>query len=118
MNVSIVQTTSLSDLHQLLGASYWASENTSYCPAAAYHRAQTEKLLALINEARPILLAPTVDTRAFRRLLVKYFEAKLLTQVPYIAKLRYPTDWCDKELCKEVVEKWVNGDYGIGGNTC
>lgn len=111
MIVSIVETTSLADLHQLLGASYWAMIETEGTNAWSYHRKQVDILLELIGEARPILFAQPVDRRAFRTLLVKYFEGVLLTEVPYIAKLRYPSDWLDKQLCKDAVEKWVNGDY-------
>ena len=111
--MNITECTNLADLYQQLGASVWCSQNTSD-PTAEYHRKEAEKWLALISEARPILFARPVDMSAFRKLLVKYFEAELLTGVPYIAKLRYPSDWLDKELCKSVVEKWVSGDYDGG----
>lgn len=108
MNVTDCRT--LADLYQQLGSSIWCSHTTSG-QAAWYHDEQAGKWFDLINEARPILLVQPVDRRAFRRLLVRYFEDDLMSQVPYITKLRYPGDWLNEELCKEVVEKWVNGEY-------
>ncbi len=111
--MNVIDCKTLADLYHQLGASVWCSRTTEGS-TAEYHAARAEKWFALINEARPLILkttSNTIDKQAFRRLLVKYFEDDLLSQVPYIADLQYPGAWLNEELCKEVVEKWVNGEY-------
>jgi hypothetical protein len=116
--MNVIDCKTLADLYQQLGATYWCSRNTEGW-YTRHHRERTKKWLALITEARSILLdVPIVDQRAFRKLLVKYFAADLMSQVPYIAGLRYPSDWLNEELCKDVVEKWVNGEYDVEEVTC
>ena len=109
--MKITDCKTLGDLYQQLGASTWAAYDTEGV-IQQYHKDEACKWLRLITEAWPILMTSPIDRRAFRRLLVKYFSYNLLSQVPYLVPgFKYPSDWLNEELCAEVVEKWVNGEY-------